>query len=236
MSFTELKKAVWEANLELFKTGLVILTWGNVSGIDHKEGVIAIKPSGVAYEKMRPEDMVLVDLDGKVITGHLRPSSDTPTHLEIYRSFPQIAGIAHTHSLFASAFAQAEREILCLGTTHADAFWGTIPLTRILTPEEVQEGYEKNTGKLIVERFQDLDPLAVPAVLVARHGPFSWGRSPREAVRNSFILEKVAEMAWATLSLRPDCPPLVNYILDKHHRRKHGPGAYYGQRRSDNHD
>jgi len=236
MSFTELKKAVWEANLELFKAGLVVLTWGNVSGIDQQEGVVAIKPSGVAYEKMGPEDMVLVDLEGKVISGYLRPSSDAPTHLEIYRAFPKIAGIAHTHSLFASAFAQAKREIPCLGTTHADAFWGAIPLTRTLTPEEVEEGYEKNTGKVIVERFQELDPLAVPAVLVARHGPFTWGCSPREAVRHSFILEKVAEMAWVTLSLRPDCPSLVKYILDKHHRRRHGPGAYYGQRRFDNHD
>jgi L-ribulose-5-phosphate 4-epimerase len=231
MRIEKLKKIVWEANLRLYNSGLVILTWGNVSGFHREEGLVAIKPSGVAYEKLKPEDIVLVDLEGNIVGGYLNPSSDTPIHLELYRAFPRIAGIAHTHSPFATAFAQAEKEIPCLGTTHADAFRTAVPVTRPLSSEEVTRNYEQNTGKSIVERFNQLDPLLTPGVLVARHGPFTWGLSPGEAVTNSLILEKVAEMAWRTLCLQQDCSPLHEYLIDKHHRRMHGPGAYYGQRR-----
>jgi L-ribulose-5-phosphate 4-epimerase len=225
----ELKKEVWEANLDLVKAGLVTLTWGNVSGISRADGLLAIKPSGVDYSALKPDAMVIVDLNGKVVEGNKRPSSDTPTHIELYKAFPDVGGIAHTHSTYAVMFAQALREIPCLGTTHADHFAGAVPVTRFLSKEEVESAYERNTGKVIVERFKGLDPLTVPAVLVAGHAPFCWGRDAVEAVRNAEILESVAKMAFGTLHLDPNANNLPHYIADKHHRRKHGPDAYYGQ-------
>jgi L-ribulose-5-phosphate 4-epimerase len=226
----DLKKQVWQANLDLIQNGLVILTFGNVSGIDHKKGLVVIKPSGVFYEKMRPEDMVVVDLDGKIVEGRLNPSSDTPTHLELYKAFKDIGGISHAHSEYASAFSQARREIPCLGTTHADHFNGPVPVTRFLTAGEVKEGYEINTGKVIIERFAGLKPLEIPAVLVAGHGAFSWGKTPAEAVINNVALEKVAKMAIMTRLANPGVKDLPAYILRKHYLRKHGPQAYYGQK------
>jgi L-ribulose-5-phosphate 4-epimerase len=190
---------------------------------------MVIKPSGVPYEEMRPDQMVVVDLDGNVVEGELRPSSDTPTHLLLYQHFRGVGGITHTHSPKATVFAQARREIPCLGTTHADHFYGPVPVTRPLTAQEVAEAYEMNTGRVIVERFASLDPLAVPAVLVAGHAPFVWGRDPAESVRNAIALEAIAAMAKATLTLRPELVPLEPYVLDKHHQRKHGAEAYYGQ-------
>jgi L-ribulose-5-phosphate 4-epimerase len=225
----ELKKEVWQANLDLVKAGLVTLTWGNVSGISHADGLLVIKPSGVDYSKLTPDVMVVVDLNGKVVESNKRPSSDTPTHIELYKAFPDVAGIAHTHSTYAVMFAQALREIPCLGTTHADHFSGAVPVTRFLSKEEVEGAYEQNTGKVIVERFKGLDPLALPAVLVAGHAPFCWGKDAEEAVRNAVILESVAKMAFGTLHLDPNANALPRHIADKHHRRKHGPDAYYGQ-------
>lgn len=225
----ELKQQVCAANRELVRLGLVTLTWGNASGLDRARGLMVIKPSGVAYERLEPADMVVVDLEGRQVEGALRPSSDTPTHLHLYRSFDGLGGIAHTHSLHATMFAQARREIPCLGTTHADHFHGPVPVTRPLTEAEVAADYEHNTGRVIVERFAGLDPLAVPAVLVAGHGPFAWGADAAEAVRNSVALEAVAQMALGTWRIHPDAPELEDYILEKHHRRKHGPNAYYGQ-------
>lgn len=229
MILNELKQQVFEANLKLVEYGLVTLTWGNVSAIDKANGIVAIKPSGVDYDKMRWEDMVIVDLNGQVVDSKLNPSSDTPTHIELYKAFPSIGGIAHTHSIKATIFAQAEMEIPCFGTTHADHFYGNIPLTRNLTEDEVKENYEKFTGKVIIERFKKIDPISVPGVLVASHAPFAWGKTAAESVKHSLILEKVAEMAYGTLSLNPESNPIENYILDKHYNRKHGPGAYYGQ-------
>jgi L-ribulose-5-phosphate 4-epimerase len=226
----QLKAEVCKANLDLVAHGLVTLTWGNVSGIDRARGLVAIKPSGVPYDEMTPEHMVLVDLDGRVAEGTLRPSSDTPTHVLLYRHFPRIGGITHTHSLHATMFAQARVEIPCFGTTHADHFHGPVPITRVLTASEVAEGYEINTGRVIAERFADLDAEAMPAVLVAGHAPFSWGRDAAESVRNAVALEAVARLAIGTRRIRPDAPPLESYVLDKHHQRKHGPHAYYGQR------
>jgi len=225
----ELKDRVWQANLDLVRFGLVTLTFGNVSGLDHERGLMVIKPSGLPYEAVKPSDLVVLDLEGKVVEGHLRPSSDTPTHIRLYRSFKYAAGIAHCHSEWATAFAQARREIPCLGTTHADHFHGPVPVTRMLTPAEVSQHYEKNTGEVIVERFDGLDPAAVPAVLVAGHGPFTWGRTPAEAVANSLVLEKAAKMAWLALQLNPGVKRLPASILNKHYERKHGPAAYYGQ-------
>lgn len=225
-----LKEQVLAANLELVKFNLVTLTWGNVSGIDRAEGLVVIKPSGVEYDKLQLNDLVVVDLAGKIIEGKLRPSSDTPTHLELYQVFPEIGGIAHSHSPFATVFAQAGREIPCLGTTHADTFYGAVPLTRLLKETEVEKNYELNTGKVIAERFQQLDPIALPGVLVAGHAPFTWGKDAREAVRHSLILEQIAQLALYTLTLNPKVQELPEYILNKHHRRKHGPDAYYGQR------
>jgi L-ribulose-5-phosphate 4-epimerase len=225
----ELKKEVWQANLDLVKAGLVTFTWGNVSGISHADGLLVIKPSGVDYSKLTPDVMVVVDLNGKVVESNKRPSSDTPTHIELYKAFPDVAGIAHTHSTYAVMFAQALREIPCLGTTHADHFSGAVPVTRFLSKEEVEGAYEQNTGKVIVERFKGLDPLALPAVLVAGHAPFCWGKDAEEAVRNAVILESVAKMAFGTLHLDPNANALPRHIADKHHRRKHGPDAYYGQ-------
>ena len=224
-----LKVAVCQANLELVKQGLVTLTWGNVSGLSDDGRYMVIKPSGVPYEEMRPDQMVVVDLDGNIVEGELRPSSDTPTHLLLYQHFQGVGGITHTHSSKATVFAQARMEIPCLGTTHADHFYGPVPVTRPLTAQEVAEAYEMNTGRVIVERFASLDPLAIPAVLVAGHAPFVWGRDAAESVRNAIALEAIAAMAKATLTLRRELLPLESYVLDKHHQRKHGAEAYYGQ-------
>lgn len=225
----ELKDRVWQANLDLVRFGLVTLTFGNVSGLDHERGLMVIKPSGLPYEVLKPSDFVVLDLEGKVVEGHLRPSSDAPTHIRLYRSFKKAAGIAHCHSEWATAFAQARREIPCLGTTHADHFHGPVPVTRMLTSAEVNRHYEKNTGELIVERFRGLDSAATPAVLVAGHGPFTWGKTPAEAVANSLVLEKAAKMAWLALQLNPGVKRLPACIMNKHFERKHGPAAYYGQ-------
>lgn len=226
----ELKEKVWKANLDLVKYRLVTHTFGNVSGMDRGQGLVVIKPSGMAYEELMPDDMVVVDLEGKTVKGRLNPSSDTPSHLELYKAFPGIGGITHTHSEYATMFAQADREIPCLGTTHADIFHGPIPLTRMITEEEIEEGYEKNTGKLVVERFQEIDPMEMPGVLVAGHGVFTWGKSPEEAVLNGMLLENIARMAWGTLMLNDRCEKIPDCLSEKHFRRKHGPDAYYGQK------
>lgn len=226
----ELKKEVWLANLQLVKTGLVIQTWGNVSGINRAEGLIVIKPSGVKYDEMNVEDMVVVDLEGKIVSGNKRPSSDTPTHIELYKAFPEIGGITHTHSAYATIFAQARKEIACFGTTHADHFSGSVPLTRFLTKEEIECDYEKNTGVVIVERFRELNPVHIPGALVAGHGPFTWGKNAADSVNNSEILERVAMMAFYSLHLNPALKELPEYISQKHFNRKHGPNAYYGQK------
>lgn len=229
---TELKAQVWQANLDLVNEGLVIRTWGNVSGIDRASGRMVIKPSGVPYPEMRPEHMVVVDIETGVVTeGRLNPSSDTPTHLELYRAFRQIGGIAHTHSLVATAWAQAGTEIPAFGTTHADYFHGAIPCTRQLRDEEISTDYEVNTGKLIIETFAGRDPLSCPAVLVASHGPFAWGKTASEAAENAFVLEHVARMAAETLRVFPFAKSMTSTLMEKHFSRKHGPGAYYGQGR-----
>lgn len=226
-----LKETVCEANLELFRRGVVLYTWGNVSGIDRARGLVVIKPSGVPYQGMQPSDMVVVDLEGRIVEGTLRPSSDTPTHLELYKAFPEIGGVVHTHSTHAVVFAQAGMEIPPLGTTHADYFYGAVPVSRSLTRDEVQEAYEKNTGRVIVETVKETgrEALDVPGVLVRNHGPFTWGKDPEEAVYHSVVLEEIAEMAWKTLQINPSAA-LPPYILEKHYQRKHGPQAYYGQK------
>jgi L-ribulose-5-phosphate 4-epimerase len=229
----ELKEQVWKANLDLVMFNLVTLTWGNVSGLDRSKGIAAIKPSGISYEEMKPRHIVLVDLEGKRVEGKLNPSSDTPTHLELYKAFEKIAAVSHTHSEYATIFAQAAMEIPCLGTTHADVFYGPVPVTRFLTRQEVRKGYEKNTGKVIVERFQNLNPLEIPGVLVAGHGSFTWGRTTEETVENSLALEKIAKMALGTLLLRPRPVRFPRFLLEKHYQRKHGPKAYYGQRKKE---
>jgi L-ribulose-5-phosphate 4-epimerase len=229
-SLKELKQQVAQANLDLVKYGLVTLTWGNVSAIDRDQQLVVIKPSGVDYSKMSADDMVVVDMQGKVVEGKWKPSSDTATHIELYKAFTRIGGITHTHSNYATIFCQAGIEIPCYGTTHADHFDGSIPLTRFLTDKEVDEAYEKYTGTLIVERFKDLDPVATPGVLVRGHAPFCWGKSADDSVKNSLVLERVAEMAFAATMLNPGIKPLPEYILRKHYNRKHGPGAYYGQK------
>lgn len=226
------RRRVWRANLDLVRHGLVVLTWGNVSGRDRKGNRVVIKPSGVEYSSLRPEHMVAVDIDGRKLENGYNPSSDTATHLVLYKAFPEIGGIVHTHSRFATIFAQAERPIPCLGTTHADFFNGEVPLTRRLTRQEVEEDYERFTGTVIVERFARLDPMEFPGVLAVGHGVFTWGRSPEEAVHNAVALEALAEMAWGTFLLNPEVPPFPDYLLDKHYLRKHGPKAYYGQRKS----
>ena len=227
----ELKKTVFEANLELPKYGVVIFTWGNVSGIDREKGLVVIKPSGVDYDKMTVEDMVVTDLEGNVVDGHLKPSSDLMTHLEFYKNFPNIGGVVHTHSINAVAFAQAGKDIPALGTTHGDYFYGSIPCTRYMTPEEIGGEYELNTGKVIVETFRErkIDPDTMPAVLVRSHGPFTWGKDPMDAVHNCVVLETLAEMALKTLIINPEVNDMQQELLDKHFLRKHGPGAYYGQ-------
>ncbi len=227
----ELKKRVYEANMLLPKYGLVVFTWGNVSGIDRETGLVVIKPSGVDYDVMKPEDMVVTDLEGKVVDGHLKPSSDLMTHLEFYKNFPNIGGVVHTHSVNAVAWAQAGKNITAFGTTHGDYFYGDIPCTRKMTAEEISSEYELNTGKVIVEEFRTrgLDPDQMPGVLVHSHGPFTWGKDPFDAVHNSVVLETLAEMALKTMMVDQTAERMQQELLDKHFLRKHGPKAYYGQ-------
>lgn len=229
-----LKKKVWEANCLLPKYGLVVFTWGNVSGIDREKGLMVIKPSGVPYEELTPEDMVVLDLNGNKEEGKLNPSSDTATHLELYKAFPTLGGIVHTHSRWATIWAQAGRGIPAYGTTQGDYFYGEIPCTRRMTPEEIAGEYEKETGSVIIERFikaqEQVSPENMPGVLVHSHGPFTWGASPEEAVHNAVVLEEVAMMAWHTEGIACNVEPMQQELLDKHFLRKHGPGAYYGQK------
>ncbi len=227
----DLKAEVCQANKDLVTHGLVILTWGNVSGFDADKGLVAIKPSGVAYDKLKPSDIVIVDLDGKVVEGDLNPSSDTATHVLLYKHFEGIGGVTHTHSLHATMFAQARVEIACMGTTHADHFNGPVPVTRPLTEKEVEEAYEHNTGLVIVERFKGIKPIEMPAVLVAGHAPFTWGKNAADSVKNSIALEAVAHMNLGASTLSISEPKLEDYVLRKHHERKHGPNAYYGQKK-----
>ena len=227
----ELKQRVYEANMLLPQYGLVTFTWGNVSELDAKTGIFAIKPSGVDYNMLTPEDMVLMDLNGKKVEGKYNPSSDTPTHLELYRAFPEIGGIVHTHSSYATSWAQAGRSIPCYGTTHADYIYGEVPCLRCLTKEEIDEAYEKNTGLLIVGAYKqmDKDVMAVPAVLCKNHGPFTWGKDGHEAVHNAVVLEEVAKMAYRAETINPRIQPAPQELQDKHYYRKHGENAYYGQ-------
>jgi L-ribulose-5-phosphate 4-epimerase len=231
MKIEELKLAVYEANVALVLEGLVKMTWGNASGIDRENGLVVIKPSGVSYQDMMPDDMVVIDLDGNLIEGKLKPSSDAPTHLLLYQAFPTISGIVHTHSEWATSWAQACRSIPCLGTTHADHFNGSVPCTRMLSTEEIKGMYELSTGEVIVETFSGINPLEVPGVLVAEHGPFSWGNTPADAVKNAVILEEIAKMAFRTVMLGRNTP-VQPAILEKHYNRKHGPDAYYGQEKA----
>lgn len=226
---SELKHDVCQANLRLVEAGLVVLTWGNASAFDSDEGLVVIKPSGLDYSMMRPEDMVVVDLSGKIVEGRWRPSSDTPTHLEIYKNFGGVRGVVHTHSFEATARAQAGKALPCLGTTHADCFHGEVPVTRQLTATEVSSDYELNTGVVIVEQFKSVDPLRVPGVLVRGHGPFAWGRTVQQAVDAAITLESVARLTRLTESISSSVESLPDYILEKHFQRKHGAGAYYGQ-------
>ena len=227
----ELKQKVFEANMLLPKYGLVTFTWGNVSGIDRESGLFVIKPSGVDYETMTKDDMVVMDLNGNRVEGHYKPSSDTPTHLELYKAFPEVGGIVHTHSSYATSWAQAGRGIPCYGTTHADYMYGEIPCARCLSKEEIDGAYEENTGHLIVELFKSLDkdPMAVPAVLCKNHGPFAWGKDPHEAVHNAVVLEEVAKMAYRAETINARIQSAPQELQDKHYFRKHGANAYYGQ-------
>lgn len=225
----KLKKQVYEANMRLVKEGLVTLTWGNVSGINRELGIVVIKPSGVPYESMKIEDMVVVNLEGKVIEGHYKPSSDTPTHLELYKKFPRIGGVVHTHSSFAVAWAQAKKDITAYGTTHADTYYGDISCTRELNKKEIENNYELNTGKVIVETFINKDYEAIPGVIVASHGPFSWGKSPKDAVDHAVILEEVAKIALLSKVVDANISEVSKDLLNKHYNRKHGRDAYYGQ-------
>lgn len=224
-----LKTTVCQANLDLVKHGLVIFTWGNVSAIDRETGLVVIKPSGVPYDNMAPDDMVVVNLEGEVVEGRWKPSSDTPTHLELYKAFPEIGGVVHTHSTYATAWAQAGKDIPNIGTTHADYFHKAIPCSRDMTEAEVMGAYEKETGTVIVERFQGLNPMGTPAVLVKNHGPFAWGKDADEAVHNAVVLEQVAKMAFIALSVNPALT-MNELLIEKHYSRKHGPDAYYGQK------
>ena len=224
----ELKRLVWEENQKLCTYGLITLTWGNVSGIDRETGLVVIKPSGLPYSGMKPEDMVVVDLQGNKVEGKWNPSSDLATHLVLYRNYPEIGGVVHTHSRWATIFSQAGRNVPALGTTHADTFYGDIPCTRKLTPEEIAGAYEEETGNVIVETFAGRNIMDVPAVLVQSHGPFTWGKDAKKAVENAVVLEETAMMAWYSLSLNPDIQ-FQQELADKHYFRKHGPNAYYGQ-------
>ena len=229
----KLKHAVYEANMELPHRGLVTYTWGNVSGIDRERGLVVIKPSGVSYDELTPDDLVVLDLDGKVVDGKLNPSSDTKTHLELYKAFPEIGGIVHTHSPYAVGWAQAGRDIPAYGTTHADYFYGPVPCCRSLTEQEVEEDYERNTGLVIVETFRqrELDPVHVPGAICRNHGPFTWGKDAAQAVYHAVVLEEVAKMAVYTTQIAPDAQPAPQHVLDKHFLRKHGSNAYYGQKK-----
>lgn len=229
MQLQSLREQVLEANLEVVRRGLVLYTFGNASGINRDLGLIAIKPSGIPYDTMTARDLVLVDLDGAIVEGTLRPSSDLATHLVLYRSFPEIGGVVHTHSHAATAWAQARTPIPCFGTTHADYFQGEIPVTEEMTAEEIRSDYEANTGHVIVRRFAGIDPLGRPAVLIAGHAPFCWGRTPADAAYNAVVLEEVAALALATLTINKSAGPISSDLLDKHFLRKHGTGAYYGQ-------
>lgn len=230
MLLKELRKEVLEANLKLVEHKLVIFTWGNVSGIDRSKNLVVIKPSGVSYDRLDYSDMVIVDLEGNIVEGRLKPSSDTPTHLILYKNFPNIGGVVHTHSEWATSFAQAGMGIPCYGTTHADYFYGEIPCTRKMTEDEVKSDYEKETGNVIVECFRDKNPDEIPGVLVHSHGPFAWGKSPSDAVHNAVVLEEVAKIAFRTRVLNSSISPIEQYLLDKHFLRKHGKNAYYGQK------
>ena len=228
-----LREAVYEANMELPRRGLVTYTWGNVSAVDRAAGLMVIKPSGVEYEDLSSDKLVVLDLDGRRVEGSLNPSSDTRTHLELYRAFPEIGGIVHTHSAHAVAWAQAGRDIPCFGTTHADYFYGPVPCARALSPEEVEDDYEGSTGRVIVETFRErgLNPVHVPGVICRSHGPFTWGRDAAQAVYHAAVLEEVAKMAIFTVQINPEALPAPQHVLDKHFMRKHGPNAYYGQKK-----
>ena len=226
----QLKQEVLEANLDLVKNGLVILTWGNVSALDRESGLVVIKPSGVSYDDMKAEDMVVVDLDGNIVEGDLRPSSDTPTHLSIYRNFPEVGGVVHTHSTYATAWAQAGLSIPNIGTTHADTFHQSIPCTDEMTKEQIEAAYEAATGDVIADAFKGMNPMHTPAVLVKHHGPFTWGKNAANAVYNAVVLEEVARMASITLALNPNVQMNEN-LIEKHYERKHGANAYYGQKK-----
>ncbi|MEF2073977.1 L-ribulose-5-phosphate 4-epimerase AraD [Consotaella aegiceratis] len=232
MLLEKLREEVCEANLELDRRGIVILTWGNVSGIDRQSGLVVIKPSGVAYGDLTPDKMVVVDLDNTIVEGELNPSTDTATHTVLYKAFPSVGGVAHTHSMNAVAWAQARRAIPCYGTTHADHCFGPVPCTPPLSEAQVGEAYEDETGQQIVRQMGNEDPLAKPMMLVAGHGPFTWGKSATDAVTNAVVLEEVARMASATLALDPNAPPLEDYVLRYHYERKHGPNAWYGQKKA----
>lgn len=229
MTLEQLRVEVLDANLRLVRDDLVVETFGNASGIDREQGIVAIKPSGIDYAKLKASDLVLTDLDGKVVAGTLKPSSDLDTHLALYKAFPKIGGVAHTHSRHATAWAQARREIPCFGTTHADYFRGTVPVTDEMDHDEIATGYELNTGHVIARRFAHLDPMMMPAVLVAGHAPFAWGKDAAEASHNAFLLEEVARLAIMTISIDPAAQPISDTLRDKHFLRKHGPKAYYGQ-------
>jgi L-ribulose-5-phosphate 4-epimerase len=230
MKLKDLREAVLEANLELVRRGLVLYTFGNASGIDREQGLVVIKPSGMSYETMKPEDLVVVDLDGRTVEGLLRPSSDLPTHIILYKAFPAIGGVAHTHSRCATAWAQAQREIPCFGTTHADYFHGPVPVTKPLSPAEIKKNYEQNTGLAILRSMKKHDPLHTPGVLVAGHAPFCWGGSPSEAAHNAVVVEEVAAMALQTIRANPKARPISKVLHEKHFFRKHGSTAYYGQK------
>lgn len=229
MLLPSLRKQVLEANLELVRRGLVLYTFGNASGIDRDKGLVVIKPSGVDYDTMKPSDLVVTDLKGKIVEGKLRPSSDLPTHLVLYKAFPAVGGVAHTHSEYATAWAQARRAVPCFGTTHADSFHGPVPVTQPMTDQEIESAYEENTGHVIVRAFGGSDPMAVPAVLVANHGPFAWGPDAASAAKNAVILEAVARMAYFALGINAEAGPIGKALHDKHYLRKHGAKAYYGQ-------
>lgn len=229
MSIEELKQQVLRANLDLVEHGLVLFTWGNVSGIDRERGLVVIKPSGVSYDGMKADDMVVVDMEGNIVEGRYKPSSDTPTHLELYKAFPETGGVVHTHSTFATAWAQAGCDIPNIGTTHADYFSDDIPCTRDMTEAEIMGDYEKDTGMVIIERFKGLNPAHIPGVLVKNHGPFAWGKDPHEAVHNAVVMEQVAKMAYISRQINPQLT-MNRWLIEKHFSRKHGPNAYYGQK------